>query len=162
MSPPDSPDGPELLAERSVLGVFIHPITLLTGFFGIGIMLAAVVYLLSSHQFTRANARNALNWHLSVFGVATVGIVLFVLGADDLTTTTGQTVSVSLLPEPLATVFAIVGGVLLFLAGVGSLLTIVFSIAATFKSIFGSAWAYPFAPDLVTWLGTLELGDRLS
>jgi len=106
MSPPDSPDGPELLAERSVLGVFIHPITLLTGFFGIGIMLAAVVYLLSSHQFTRANARNALNWHLSVFGVATVGIVLFVLGADDLTTTTGQTVSVSLLPEPLATVFA--------------------------------------------------------
>ena len=72
MSPPDAADGPELLAERSVLGIFIHPITLLTGFFGVGIVLAAFVYLLSSHQFTRENARNALNWHLSVFLLALV------------------------------------------------------------------------------------------
>ena len=159
MSPPDAADGPELLAERSVLGIFIHPITLLTGFFGVGIVLAAFVYLLSSHQFTRKNARNALNWHLSVFLLALVGLVTFVLGADEWTTAAGETISVSLLPEPLATVFAIVGGVLLFLSGVAGLLTIVFSIAATFKAIFGSAWAYPFTPDLLTRLGRLRRRD---
>lgn len=160
MSTPDTAAGPELLAERSLLGIFIHPITLFTGFFGVGIAIAAFAYLLSSHPFTRANARNALNWHLSVFLVALVGLTTFVLGANEWTTPTGETVTVSLLPEPLATVFALIGGVLLFLAGVASLLTIVFSIAATFKAIFGSAWPYPFAPNLLTWLGELELGGR--
>jgi len=149
MSPPDPASGPELLAERSMLGIFIHPITLFTGFFGIGIVIAVFVYLLSSHQFTRANARNALNWHLSVSLLAIIGLILFVLGADEWTTETGQTMSVSLLPEPLATISLIIGGVLLFLGGVAGLLTIVFSIAATFKAIFGSAWPYPFAPDLI-------------
>jgi uncharacterized Tic20 family protein len=162
MSSPDAATGPELLAERSVLGIFIHPITLFTGFFGVGIVIAIFVYLLSSHQFTRANARNALNWHLSVSLLAIVGLILFVLGADEWTAETGQTVSVSLLPEPLATISLIIGGVLLFLGGVAGLLTIVFSIAATFKAIFGSAWPYPFAPDLLAWLGELELPDRLS
>ena len=162
MSSPDAATGPELLAERSVMGIFIHPITLFTGFFGIGIVIAVFVYLLSNHQFTRANARNALNWHLSVALLAIIGLILFVLGADEWTTETGQTVSVSLLPEPLATISLIIGGVLLFLGGVAGLLTIVFSIAATFKAIFGSAWPYPFAPDLLAWLGELELLDRLS
>jgi len=158
MSPPDSPDGPELLAERSVLGIFIHPITLFTGFFGVGIVIATVVYLLSSHQFTRANARNALNWHLSVFALVLVGMVLFILGADEGTAASGEMVSLPILPEPLATVSVIIGGVLLFLSFVAGLLTIVFSIAATFKAIFGSAWSYPFAPDLLGWLGQLDLG----
>ena len=153
MSPPDPASGPELLAERSMLGIFIHPITLFTGFFGIGIVIAVFVYLLSSHQFTRANARNALNWHLSVSLLAIIGLILFVLGADEWTTETGQTMSVSLLPEPLATISLIIGGVLLFLGGVAGLLTIVFSIAATFKAIFGSAWPYPFAPDLIGRFG---------
>ena len=149
MSPPDTADGPELLAERSVLGIFIHPITLFTGFFGVGILIAVLVYALSGHQFTRANARNALNWHLSVFILAVVGIVLFVLGADEGTTASGETVVLSILPEPLATIAVVVGGIGLFLSGVAGLLTIVFSIAATFKAIFGSAWPYPFAPDLI-------------
>jgi len=158
MSPPDSPNGPELLAERSVLGIFIHPITLFTGFFGIGIVIAAIVYLLSSHQFTRANARNALNWHLSVFLLALVGMVLFILGADEGAAASGGMVSLPILPEPVATISVIIGGALLFFGGVGGLLTIVFSIAATFKAIFGSAWPYPFAPDLLAWLGQLDLG----
>jgi uncharacterized Tic20 family protein len=149
MSPPDTADGPELLAERSVLGIFIHPITLFTGFFGIGILLAALVYALSGHQFTRANARNALNWHLSVFVLAVFGLVLFFAGADEGTTASGEAVALSILPEPLATIAAVVGGIALFLSGVAGLLTIVFSIAATFKAIFGSAWSYPFAPDLI-------------
>jgi len=149
MSPPDTADGPELLAERSVLGIFIHPITLFTGFFGIGVALAALVYVLSPHQFTRANARNALNWHLSVFILVVVGVVLFFLGADEGTTASGETVALPILPEPLATIAVVVGSVALFLSGVAGLLTIVFSIAATFKAIFGSAWPYPFAPDLI-------------
>ena len=149
MSPPDTADGPELLAERSVLGIFIHPITLFTGFFGIGILIAALVYALSDHQFTRANARNAVNWHLSVFILAVGGLLLFVLGADEGTTASGETVALSILPEPLATIAVVVGGIGLFLSGVAGLLTIVFSIAATFKAIFGSAWPYPFAPDLI-------------
>lgn len=160
MSPPDSPDGPELLAERSLLGIFIHPITLFTMFSGIGIVAAAVVYLLSSHQFTRANARNVLNWHLSVFIVTLAGVVLFILGADEGTAATNEMISLPILPEPLATLSVIIGAILLFLGGVGGLLTIVFSIAATFKAIFGSAWPYPFAPDLLAWLGELDLGDR--
>jgi len=159
MSSPDSPDGPELLAERSVLGIFIHPITLFTGFFGVGIVVATAVYVLSSHQFTRANARNALNWHLSVFLIALLGVILFVLGADEGTAATNAVVSLPILPEPLATLSAVIGGILLFLGGVGGLLTIVFSIAATFKAVFGSAWPYPFAPDLLTWLAELDLGD---
>ena len=162
MSSPDAATGPELLAERSVMGIFIHPITLFTGFFGIGIGIAAVVYLLSSHQFTRANARNALNWHLSVFLLAVVGLVLFILGADEGTAANGEMISLPILPEPLATISVIIGFVLLFLSGVAGLLTIVFSIAATFKAIFGSAWPYPFAPDLLAWLGELERPDRLS
>ena len=49
----------------------------------------------------------------------------------------------------LATIAVVIGGIVLFLSGVAGLLTIVFSIAATFKAIFGSAWPYPFAPDLI-------------
>ena len=161
MSPPDTTDRPELLTERSVLGIVIHPITLFTGFFGIGIVLAALVYALSPHQFTRANARNVLNWHLSVFILVGVGVVLCFLGVDEGAAVGGEMVALLTLPEPLATIAVVIGGIALFLSGVAGLLTIVFSIAATFKAISGAAWPYPFAPDLLGrfgWGGSVSVG----
>src|SRR6056297_2971170 len=71
-----SEPGPELLTERSLLGIFVHLVGFTTGIIGPG-----VIYFLSKDNFTRENARNALNWQLfliPVFLVMATGILVAV------------------------------------------------------------------------------------
>jgi len=140
-TPPAS--GPELLDERSIGGIFVHPLGLLTGFLG-----PLLVYLASDHEFTRANARHALNWHASVFVLFIVGSVTFFLGADELTIG-GEATELSLMPAPLDTVFTFAGILLLVLLMIAFLLTFVYIIVATLKAIFGSVWTYPGSIDVI-------------
>lgn len=119
-NPTETP-GPELLDERSLLGIFVHPIALIP--FGLPLVVAA--YFVSSHPFTRANARNALNWHLTFLGLLLLFLPLAFFVWDGF-----------VLP---AAVVVLVGGPLTWL----------FCIVATAKAIFGSAWEYPLAPELL-------------
>ena len=63
-------EGPSLLEERSIGGILVHFLAIPTGVVGAGL-----VYLVSTNDFTRRNARNALDWHLTVlaFTVLTFG-----------------------------------------------------------------------------------------
>lgn len=140
-TPPSS--GPELLDERSIGGIFVHLLGLLTGFIG-----PILVYALSSHEFTRRNARYAVNWHATVFALTVVATVTFVLGADEMTVG-GETTPVSLAPAPLDSVFFLVGILLFFLLFIATILTLVYVLVATVKAIFGSIWSYPGAIDVI-------------
>ena len=135
--------GPELLDERSLGGILVHLLGLITGFFGPGI-----VYAVANNEYTRENARHALNWHVTVFALTVVAFVTFFLGADELTVG-GEPTEFSLLPAPLDTVFAAVGVLLVLLLFVAILLTLVYTIVATVKAIFGSVWTYPGSVDIV-------------
>lgn len=135
--------GPELLDERSLGGIFVHLLGLFTGFLG-----PILVYAVSNHEFTRANARHAINWHVSVFVLMLVAFVMFFLGADELTVG-GETTEVSLLPAPLDLVFGVVGFLLVLVLLLAVILTLVYTIVATVKAIFGSVWTYPGAIDFV-------------
>lgn len=135
--------GPELLTERSIGGIFVHLFALGTGIVGAGL-----VYLVSNHEFTRANARNALNWHTSVLVLTVTALLTFVLGADQMTVG-GEVRELSLLPPPLDTVFFLLGMLLLMLASLAWLLTWIFALIATVKAIFGTAWEYPLTWDFV-------------
>ncbi|SNR23509.1 DUF4870 domain-containing protein [Halorubrum vacuolatum] len=135
--------GPELLAERSLGGILVHLLGLLTGFLG-----PILVYAVSDHEYTRENARHALNWHLTLFGLSIVAIGTFFLGADELTVG-GEPTEVSLLPAPLDTVFAAVGILLVVLLMLAILLTFVYVLVATVKAIFGSVWTYPGSIDVL-------------
>ncbi|WP_119817687.1 DUF4870 domain-containing protein [Halalkaliarchaeum desulfuricum] len=145
MTSTSSTSGPELLDERSLGGIFVHLLGLLTGFLG-----PAVVYVVSDHEYTRTNARHALNWHITVFVLSIVAMVTFFLGADELTVG-GEPVELSLLPAPLDTVFGIVGMILVVIMMIALLLTFVYTIVATLKAIFGSIWPYPGSVDFVGW-----------
>ena len=141
--------GPELLDERSLGGILVHLLGLLTGFVG-----PAIVYVASTHEYTRMNARHALNWHVTVFVLLIVALVTFMLGADDLTIG-GDPIDVShtigsLLPSAIETVFGVIGIVLLIALAVASFLTLVYTIVATVKAIFGSVWTYPGSIDVVS------------
>jgi len=135
--------GPELLDERSLGGILVHPLGLLTGFIG-----PILVYAISDHEFTRANARHALNWHATVFVLSIVATVTFFLGADELTVG-GEPTELSLLPAPLDTVFGVVGTVLVIIMVIALFLTFIYTIVATLKAIFGSIWTYPGSVDVV-------------
>ncbi len=135
--------GPELLEERSLGGILVHLLGLITGFFGPGI-----VYAAANDEYTRENARHALNWHVTVFALMIVAMGTFFLGADELTVG-GEATELSLLPAPLDTVFAVVGILLVLLLMVAIFLTLVYTIVATVKAIFGSVWTYPGSVDVV-------------
>lgn len=127
-------EGPALLEERPLLGIGVHLVGLATGAVGPGI-----VYLASNHEYTRENARNALNWYLCY-----TAVTLLTLGS-----LLGWILVVDLLPD--------VVGLLLFLPVFAAFeivafltfLTLAFCLIATVKAIFGEAWAYPGAPDLI-------------
>lgn len=135
--------GPALLDERSLTGIAVHLVALATGIVGAGL-----VYALTDHPFTRTNARNALNWHLSVLVLTVVAFPTFLLGADQVTVG-GETTALSLLPGPLDAIVSVVGMLLLALAGISWLLTGVFALVATIQAVFGTPWAYPLAAEFV-------------
>jgi len=65
-STPPTP-GPKLLEERSLGGILIHFLAIPTGVVGAGIL-----YLLATDEFTKRNARNALDWHLTVLLITAI------------------------------------------------------------------------------------------
>lgn len=138
-----STPGPELLAERSIGGVLVHLLGLVTGWFG-----PLVLYAVSDHEFTRANARHVINWHVTLQALAVVAVVLFFAGADEITVD-GEPTEVSLLPAPVDTVVGLVGALLVVALLVFTLLTFVHVIVATVKAILGSTWHYPGAIDVI-------------
>ena len=143
MTTTSTPAGPELLDERSIGGILVHLLGLGTGFLG-----PVLLYVVSDHEFTRTNARHAINWHVTLFALMIVAFVTFFLGADEITVG-GEPTEVSLLPAPLDTVFLIVGTLLVLALMIAILLTFVYTIVATVKAIFGSVWTYPGAIDFV-------------
>ncbi len=143
MTSTPTPPGPELLDERSIGGILVHLLGLVTGFFG-----PILLYVVSDHEFTRSNARHVIDWYLSLFALMTVGLVTFFLGADEVTAG-GETIEMSLLPAPLDVVFALVGFFLLIVLVIAVPLTFVYAIVATVKAIFGSVWTYPGSIDFV-------------
>lgn len=135
--------GPELLNERSIGGILVHLLAFMTSVIGAGL-----VYLVSNHEYTRANARNALNWHLSVLALTIISFLILFLGADELTIG-GDVIEWSLLPQPFDTVVGLIGMLLMLLTMLAWLLTWIFTLIATAKAIFGTPWEYPLARDFV-------------
>lgn len=112
---------------RTIAGIAAHPVGLMFGILGI-----APLYLLgnmgSSSGFTVENARNALNWQISVT-VAVVGLAVVAFA----------------MPSSLdAILLPVIFGILF-------LLVVDFAVVlyATVKAISGEAWEYPVVPDLV-------------
>lgn len=143
--------GPALLEERTLSGIFVHLLGVGTGF-----VLPALVYLVAEHEFTRENARNAFNWQVVVTGVfaALFGVLAAGFAID------------SAVPEgsafqSLATAFLLVAAVGLFGSTLVFLVNLAFGLTAMAKAIFGSAWTYPLAPDVVGWLAS-RVGDDVD
>ena len=137
--------------ERSLPGVVIHPLAFF-GLVGLGALPAAGLYLAARTPFTRANARNALNWHLSVLTLGVVTVLAVGVGRTK-GIIRGELIDWGVLPGVVAT---LVGGVGLLLGIcwlVAWLLTVVFTVVATFNAAASYTWRYPFAPDIVGWLG---------
>jgi|GEM_PF-447027 len=160
---PTTNQGPTLLEERPLLGIFVHLLGLATSVFA-----PAVVYLVSDDEFTRRNARNATNWQLLVL-VVTVGSIFGMFGAIALANQSlPDAVSV---PDALAVPDALgqVAGLALAAGAVAVMgaLTILFllniclPLIATGKAIFGEAWAYPVAPDAIGWIATRTAGRTM-
>jgi hypothetical protein len=137
--------------ERSLPGVVIHPLAFL-GLVGVGALPAGLLYAVARTPFTKANARNALNWHLSVLGLG--GITVLALGVGRTKgIITGELIDWQVLPGVVATLVGVIGLLLAILWLVAWLLTVVFTVVATFNAVVGYTWRYPFVPDIVGWLG---------
>ncbi|APX95268.1 hypothetical protein BB347_00845 [Natronorubrum daqingense] len=105
------------------MGVLVHIIGLVFGFIGAG-----VVYLLSSSEYTEANAQNALNWQLFFFA----SFALAFLVGIGLQSVSGTITSVAVL--------------VIFLLFV---IDIAFCVWATIKASGDTAWEYPLAPKIL-------------
>lgn len=139
-----TPPGPDLLTERSIVGILVHLLTFFASVVPFGFVVSGVIYLLSSNEFTRENARNAFNWYLFVtITLVVFAIVFFTAVAIDSLALPGVVEFVVLVPVFL---FALVG-ILLFS------ITLACSLVATGKAIFGTAWEYPLTPDFVAYIG---------
>jgi len=139
MTATSASSGPEQPDERSIGGILVHLLGLFTGFFG-----PITLYAVSDNKFTRTNARHVINWHVTIFVLTIVAVVMSFLGADEISVV-GETTEVSLLPAPLDTVFELIGFLLITVLSIAILLTFVYTIVATLKAIFGSTWTYPGA-----------------
>ncbi len=133
--------GPALLNERSLGGIAVHLGAMVPGG---GVAIAGLAYLLATHEYTRANARNALNWHLTVLTVTVAAVATLFLGADEVTSG-GEVIAVTPVPAPFNTVLLGVGTILIVVTAVGWTLSLLFPLIATGKAIFGTAWRYPGA-----------------
>lgn len=109
--------------EKSVTGILVHLIGLFSGFVGAGI-----VYLLSNDDFSKSNAKNALNWQIFLFTLISVFVVL-AFGLESVLS--------------LGTILSIVAILLLLL------LDVVFCLWAAIKAAGGTEWAYPITPEII-------------
>lgn len=129
--------------ERTIGGILVHPLALFTFFVG-----PAIVYAVSDNEFTRENARRALNWHVTVIALAAVASVIGFLGADEVTVG-GEPIEPVALPAPIDTVLTFAGILLLLATAFAVLATFGYAIVATQKATSGSVWPYPGAIDIV-------------
>ncbi|NLV07937.1 DUF4870 domain-containing protein [Haloarcula rubripromontorii] len=139
-STPPTP-GPKLLDERSLSGILIHFFAIPTGVVGAGLL-----YLLATDEFTKRNARNALDWHLTVLLITAITVGSFLTYIE----LTGQGITeVSVLPSSVSTVAGVaISGLFVLWFGV-TLWTFAVGLIAMVKAIFGTAWRYPFSLALV-------------
>lgn len=130
--------------DRTLAGVAVHLFALPTSALGAGL-----VYAATDDDFTRANARHALNWHLAVLALTLAGPVLVVLSADSGSGILYEAFG-SVVPEPVNTVTFLVGLLSILVAVAVWVLTAVFAVVAAVKADSGSPWAYPLAYDFVS------------
>ncbi|ADD04380.1 DUF4870 family protein [Natrialba magadii ATCC 43099] len=133
-------DQPE---NRSLGGILVHVLALFTSFVG-----PAIMYAVSDHEFTRENARNAINWHITVIVLAVAAFVTGFLGADEVTIN-GEPTELLAVPSPLDTVFTFIGIPLLLALVVAVFATFGFAVVATQKAASGSAWSYPGSINII-------------
>jgi hypothetical protein len=147
----DGTRGPQLLEDRSVAGILVHFIAIPTGAVGAGL-----VYLLASTEFTKRNARNALDWHLTVMGLTVVTFGSLFIYAEG----TGQGFTeMILLPSSVLTGAGIVIPGLLILWSTAMFFTFVAGLVAMGKAVFGSAWRYPLSFPFVDRYGAAVAVD---
>ncbi|AFK20808.1 DUF4870 domain-containing protein (plasmid) [Haloferax mediterranei ATCC 33500] len=133
--------GPELLNERSIGGILVHLLSIPTGVVGAGI-----VYLVATNEFTKRNARNALDWHLAVLALT----VLTFGSAFTYAELTGQGITNGVpLSAPIAAGGSFVISALFLVWMIITTCTFLVGFIATGKAIFGDAWRYPLTPALV-------------
>ncbi|MDQ2050139.1 DUF4870 domain-containing protein [Natronolimnohabitans sp. A-GB9] len=106
------------------------------------------MYAVSDDEFTRENARHALNWHVTVVALVILTATTVLLGADEITVG-GAATELSLLPSPVDTVFTVVGLLALLATMVAVFATFAYAVVATLRAISGSVWRYPGAIDVV-------------
>ncbi|QLH81364.1 DUF4870 domain-containing protein [Halosimplex pelagicum] len=139
-------DGPALLTERPIGGILVHFLAIPTGVVG-----AAIMYLLATNEFTKQNARNALDWHLTVLATTVVTFGSLVTYAE----VTGQGLTdIVVLPTPVTAAASLGISVLFMLWMVVMFWTFVVGFIAMGKAIFGSTWRYPLSPAFVDRFGS--------
>ncbi|GAB7119102.1 DUF4870 domain-containing protein [Natrinema pallidum] len=119
--------------RRTWLGVGVHGIGLLFSVLGVGL-----AYLVSSTDFERRNAKNALNWHIPFFIAWNGSAVVAFIGVGLASAGTAG----SVVPR-LLILFGLVGFLLLGIAN------LVVCFVATGKALDGDSWEYPLVPELV-------------
>ncbi|ELY77636.1 DUF4870 domain-containing protein [Natrinema gari] len=119
--------------RRTWLGAGVHGIGLFFSVLGVGL-----VYLVSSTDFDRRNAKNALNWHIPFFIAWNASAVVVFIGVG---------------LESVGTVGAVVSRLVILLGLFGLLLlgiaNLVVCLVATGKAFNGESWEYPIVPELV-------------
>ncbi|SEW23584.1 DUF4870 domain-containing protein [Halobacterium jilantaiense] len=159
---PDAEPEPVRVGDdgRSVAGVSVHLLALAAAAVAYALAsdiagaalafsgVAAVVFAASEHSFTRANARNALNWSVSVLVLATVSAVPSFLYAMD-GQFYGYTISGPLFPPMLDAVARSGSFALVVVALLAVVATIPFAAFATWRAAMGAPWSYPLAASVV-------------
>ena len=148
----DATRGPQLLEERSVAGILVHFTAIPTGVVGAGL-----VYLLANNEFTRRNARNALDWHLTVLGLTAVTFGSLFIYSEG----TGQGLGdIAVFPSSVSTAAGVIVPALLTLWVGAVFFTFLIGFITMGKATFGSAWRYPLSPPLVDRYGSAVSFDN--
>ncbi|WP_459877846.1 DUF4870 domain-containing protein [Halorubrum gandharaense] len=116
-SVPSQPDS----TQNSPLATGVHLIGIFTGLVGAGL-----VYFISDNEFTKRNAKNALNWQIFF----TVSFIVLLL--------------VAMLDTFFTVLIGILGITLLFF-----ILNPAFCIWAAYMANQGKDWKYPIAPQFI-------------
>ncbi|MDS0260966.1 DUF4870 domain-containing protein [Haloarcula sp. S1CR25-12] len=104
--------------QNTTIAALVHVAGLFFGFVAI-----AFAYLVTDDEFTKANAANALNWHVPV---ALIAVPVAVIGV-----VVSETAGVA-----IAMIIAIG--------------TICFALIASMKAYRGRAWKYPLVPSVIS------------
>ncbi|WP_435320476.1 DUF4870 domain-containing protein [Haloarchaeobius sp. TZWSO28] len=108
-------------SSRTFGGIVVHVLGLV-----FGVIAVVPAYLLSSAEFSKANARNALNWQLFfLVALLVLLVVVFFVGSSLVTVVAGFLI---------LALYALDFGCCLY---------------AAYQATTGETWTYPFAPQLV-------------